>query len=131
MILQENRLFLLLKNLLLFFFHYLIGVLLTALMAGIYPAWIITKFRPAETLKSGSVNTNPQSAVLRKGLVVMQFSISVCLLIGLLLIGKQMNYMRHKSLGFDKDNIVILQLPPGGNMKEKTLLSNELTSITG
>ncbi len=107
----------------------LLGVLLTALMAGIYPAWIITRFRPAETLKSGSVNTNPQSAVLRKGLVVIQFSISVCLLIGLLLIGKQMNYMRHKSLGFDKDNIVIQQLPPGGNMKEKALLGNVLKSI--
>ncbi len=112
-------------------FSLLIGVLLTALMAGIYPAWIITKFRPAETLKAGSVNTNPQSAFLRKGLVVIQFSISVCLLIGLLLIGRQMNYMRQKSLGFDKDNIVVLQLPFGGNMKEKTLLSNELTSISG
>src|SRR5688572_30713559 len=82
----------------------LMGVLLTALMAGIYPAWIITRFRPADTLKAGSVNTNPKSAILRKGLVVMQFSISVCLLIGLLLIGKQMKYMREKSLGFDKDN---------------------------
>jgi len=112
-------------------FSLLIGVLLTALMAGLYPAWVITRFRPAETLKTGSVNTNPQSAVLRKALVVIQFSISVCLLIGLLLIGKQMNYMRHKSLGFDKDNIVILQLPFGGNMKEKALLSNELSSISG
>jgi len=109
----------------------LIGVMLTALLAGIYPAWIITRFKPVETLKSGSVNTNPQSAVLRKGLVVMQFSISVCLLIGLLLIGKQMSYMRHKTLGFDKDNIVILQLSPGSNMKEKTLLGNELRSIPG
>ena len=84
----------------------LIGILLTALMAGIYPAWLITRFRPATTLKAGSVNSSPQSALLRKGLVVAQFSISVCLLIGLLLIGKQMNYMQHKDLGFDKDNIV-------------------------
>jgi putative ABC transport system permease protein len=91
-------------------------------MAGIYPAWVITRFRPADTLKAGSVNSNPQSAFLRKGLVVVQFSISVCLLIGLLLIGRQMNYMHHKSLGFDKENIVILQLSPGNNMQEKALL---------
>ena len=109
----------------------LTGIFLTALMAGIYPAWIITRFRPATTLKSGSVNVNPQSALLRKGLVVAQFSISVCLLIGLLLIGKQMNYLQHKDLGFDKDNIVMLSIPPGGNVKEKTLLSNELGNISG
>ncbi|MGZ8539816.1 MAG: FtsX-like permease family protein [Chitinophagaceae bacterium] len=106
------------------------GILLTALMAGIYPAWIITQFKPATTLKSGSVNANPQSALLRKGLVIAQFSISVCLLIGLLLIGKQMNYLRQKNLGFEKDNIVMLSLPPGGNLAKKDLLANELKSIS-
>jgi len=113
------------------FISLLTGILLTALMAGIYPAWIITRFKPATTLKSGSVNVNPQSAILRKGLVVTQFSISVCLLIGLLLIGKQMNYMRDKNLGFDKDNIVMLSLPPGDNIKEKTLLAAELGNVPG
>jgi putative ABC transport system permease protein len=98
-------------------------------MAGIYPAWIITRFRPATTLKSGSVNAAPQSSLLRKGLVVTQFSISVCLLIGLLLISKQMSYMRHKDLGFDKDNIVTVPIPFNENTKEKILLGNELTNI--
>jgi putative ABC transport system permease protein len=112
--------------------YLLAGLLLTALMAGIYPAWIITRFQPATTLKSGSVNAgaNPQSSLLRKGLVVIQFSISVCLLIGLLLIGKQMNYMRHKNLGFNKDNIVMVSLPPGDHLKEKELLSNQLATIS-
>src|SRR5205814_358593 len=96
----------------------LIGILLTAFMAGIYPAWIITRFHPATTLKTGSVNATPQSALLRKGLVVTQFSISICLLIALLLIGKQMNYMQHKDLGFDKDNIVMVSIPFNENAKE-------------
>jgi len=106
------------------------GVLFTALMAGIYPAWVIARFQPATTLKSGSVNSNPQSVLLRKGLVVAQFSISVCLLIGLLLIGKQMNYLREKNLGFEKDNIVMVPLPPGGNLVKKELLANELKTIS-
>jgi len=109
--------------------YLLTGILLTALMAGIYPALIITRFHPVSALKSGSVNATPQSAILRKVLVVTQFSISICLLIGLLLIGKQMNYMQHKSLGFDKDNIVLLPLPDMGNLKQNELLANELSFI--
>jgi predicted permease len=109
----------------------LTGVLLTALMAGIYPAFIITRFHPAATLKAGSVIGTPQPALLRKGLVITQFSISVCLLIGLLLIGKQMNYMRHRDLGFDKDNIVMIPVPFEEERTKKMLLDNELRSIPG
>src|SRR4029079_5515844 len=100
-------------------------------MAGIYPAFIITRFHPATTLKTGSVNATPQSAWLRKGLVVTQFSISVCLLIGLLLIGKQMNYMQHKDLGFDKDNIAMVSVPFEEDTKKKLLFDNELRNIPG
>ena len=109
----------------------LTGIFLTSLMAGIYPAWIVTRFKPASVLKSGSVNAGTQSPFLRKGLVVTQFSISICLLIGLLLIGKQMNYLRHKNLGFDKDNIVMVRLPPGGNVAKKELLATDLKTIPG
>jgi putative ABC transport system permease protein len=112
-------------------FWLLTGILFTALMAGIYPSWIITKFRPVSMLKSGSVNANPGSSVLRKSLVVTQFSISICLLIALLLIGKQMTYMQTKNLGFDKDNMVLLPLPESNqdNKKQKELFSNELAAI--
>src|SRR5450432_2085206 len=106
----------------------LAGIFITALLAGIYPAFIITRFKPAITLKSGSVNAGSQSPLLRKGLVIAQFSISICLLIGLLLIGKQMNYMQHKDLGFDKDNFVIVPLPEV-NAKTAALLSAELAAI--
>ena len=109
--------------------YLLIGILFTALMAGIYPAWIITRFHPASALKTGSVNATPQSALLRKVLVVTQFSISICLFIALLLIGKQMNYMQHKNLGFDKDNIVLLTLPEFNATKQKELLAHELSAI--
>jgi ABC-type antimicrobial peptide transport system permease subunit len=109
----------------------LTGIFLTALLAGMYPAWIITRFQPASVLKSGSVNANQGTPLLRKGLVITQFSISICLLIGLLLIGKQMNYMRHKNLGFDKDNIVTMQIPPGSSIAKKELFASELKTIPG
>ena len=109
----------------------LIGVCLTALMAGIYPAWLITRFHPATALKTGSVNSSSQPTFLRKALVVTQFSISICLLIGLLLIGKQMNYMRHKDLGFDKDNIVTVPVQFSEDARQKKLFANELANIPG
>jgi ABC-type antimicrobial peptide transport system permease subunit len=105
-----------------------VGIVITTLMAGIYPAWIITKFHPATALKTGYVNATPQSSLLRKGLVITQFSISVCLLIGLLLIGRQMNYMRHKDLGFDKDNVLMVNVP-FEKSEQKLMLSNELSKI--
>jgi putative ABC transport system permease protein len=109
----------------------LAGMLITAFMAGIYPAWIITKFQARNTLKTGTVSQNLQSIFLRKGLVVVQFTISVCLLMALLLIGKQMNFMRHKNLGFDKDNIVVIDLGNQAKKAEVDLLSNELSKIKG
>jgi len=107
------------------------GIFLTSLLAGIYPAWIITQFQPATTLKTGTVGSTPQSSILRKGLVITQFSISICLLIGLILIGKQMSYMRNKNLGFDKENIVIVPVPFKEDSKEKFLLGNEISTIPG
>ncbi len=114
------------------FLSLLAGIFLTALMAGIYPAWIITRFNPVTALKSsGTVNVAPQSSLLRKGLVVTQFSISVCLLIALLLVGKQMNFLRTKELGFNKDNILLVPLPSERDAKKRALFGNELDNIPG
>jgi ABC-type antimicrobial peptide transport system permease subunit len=103
-------------------------MILTGLVAGLYPAWLITKFHPALTLKSGAVSPDPKSSFLRKGLVVMQFSISVGLLIALLFISQQMNYFRNKKLGFDKDNILIVPIP---DISKKDVFSQEAKNIPG
>ncbi len=104
----------------------LIGILITALLAGLYPAWLIAKFQPATTLKSGSLHSGPQSSWLRKGLVVTQFTISVCLLIAVLLMGKQLNYFQNKDLGFLKENTIILPIPENKNV---SLFSSELSKM--
>lgn len=105
----------------------LAGILVTSFIAGLYPAWLISKFQPAITLKSVTVTSSPQSSFLRKGLVVMQFSISIGLLVALLLMGKQLNFLRSKKLGFEKDNIVIIPLPDN---TKKDLFTNGLRKLS-
>lgn len=104
----------------------LTGIVLTGVIAGLYPAWLISKFQPAITLKSAQGPGDPKSSFLRKGLVVMQFSISVGLLISLIFIGKQMNFLKNKNLGFDKENIVIVPFP---DKARKEAFSNDLRKI--
>lgn len=93
-------------------FTLLLGIAVTGLLAGLYPAWILTRFNPVEVLKTGShVAGDHRSTWLRKGLVVMQFSISIVLLVAVALMAQQVNYLRSKNLGFDHENVVTVSLP--------------------
>ena len=90
---------------------FLPAILFTGLLAGLYPAWIIAKFNPVAILKTGSITTGAQgSSWLREALVVTQFTISAGLLITLLLIAQQVNYIRNNNLGFNKDNILNVEI---------------------
>ncbi len=105
----------------------LAGVFLIGLMAGLYPAWIIARFNPMKTLKAGSTLAGDQGSYwLRRTLVVLQFTISASLLIAVTLISQQVNYLRSKSLGFDKDNIINVSIS-GANKAH--VLAGELASI--
>jgi putative ABC transport system permease protein len=88
-----------------------IGIILTGFLAGLYPAWIIARFNPAVTLKARSgIVGNYGSPWLRKALVVTQFTISAGLLIAVTLIAQQVDFLRSKSLGFDRDNIINIEI---------------------
>lgn len=107
----------------------LLGIALTTLLAGLYPAWAMARFNPVLTLKSGSSGSGLHgSSWLRKGLVVMQFAISASLLMVVLVISKQVNFMQSKDLGFDKHNIISVAI--GDHGKAKTL-EQELRQIRG
>jgi len=103
-----------------------LGVVLTGLLAGLYPAWVLTRFNPVDVLKTGShVAGDHRSTWLRKGLVVTQFSISIILLVAVALMSQQVSYLRSKNLGFDHDNVVTVNIPQAG---KSTLLSSKLNS---
>ncbi len=93
----------------------LLGIVFTSLLAGLYPAWVIARVQAVNSLKTGWSAGNKGSAGLRRGLVVAQFSLSVGLLIALMLISQQMELLRSKDLGFDKENTVMIDLPGGAN----------------
>ena len=86
----------------------LIGIALAAgLLAGLYPAFYLTRFDAAKVLKGGAQSGTGKS-VFRRSMAVLQFVISITLIIGTLVIFRQMDYIQKKSLGFDKENVIIL-----------------------
>lgn len=77
------------------------------LLAGIYPALVLSGFKPADVLK-GRFATGTRGIFLRKALVVVQFTISIALIFGTLVVYHQMQYMRNQNLGFSKEQTVVI-----------------------
>uniref|UniRef100_UPI00359473D7 FtsX-like permease family protein n=1 Tax=Aquiflexum sp. TaxID=1872584 RepID=UPI00359473D7 len=78
---------------------------LTGLMAGIYPAIYLSKFKPIQILKS-NIKGSFGELLARKGLVVFQFSISLLLIIGIVVIGRQMSFIQNQNLGYNQSNLL-------------------------
>jgi putative ABC transport system permease protein len=77
------------------------------LLAGLYPALILSSFKPVVVLK-GKFATGTRGILLRKVLVISQFTISIGLIIATIIVYNQMNYMRNQDLGFNKDQVIVM-----------------------
>jgi len=91
----------------LFILYFIALIVVIALIAGIYPAIILSGFNPIEVLK-GKLRTKDSAGLFRKGLIVGQFVASIVMIICTIVIGKQMNYLQHKDLGYKKDQVIII-----------------------
>jgi putative ABC transport system permease protein len=86
----------------------LAAAFIVGIVAGIYPAFYLSSFKPASVLK-GSISTGSKNSLLRNGLVVFQFTASIILIISTIVIYNQMHYILNQNLGYDKDQVVMLQ----------------------
>lgn len=81
-----------------------------ALLSGLYPAFVLSGYRPVAVLKGRFKNTG-KGALFRKGMVVMQFVASITLIVGTFTVYRQIRYMQEQQLGVDIDQTVVLQSP--------------------
>ncbi|SFQ10691.1 ABC transporter permease [Parafilimonas terrae] len=81
----------------------------TLVISSIYPALLLSSFEPVKALK-GKINANFSNAAFRKVLVVVQFTFSIILITGTIVIGKQLQYINSKQLGYDKENVLSMKM---------------------
>lgn len=108
----------------------LIGSLLLGLLAGFFPALYLSSFKPILVLKGLKLNDRGALS-LRKVLVVVQFSISIVLIIGAVIISQQMHYLRSAKLGFNTDQVVAIRSANFLSPSDRSAFKNELKQITG
>ncbi len=88
---------------------YLLGIgLITGVLAGSYPAFYLSSFNPIMVLKNIKIKSGSWTGFIRQGLVVMQFSASIILIIATVIIYQQIQHVKNRNLGFSKDNLVYI-----------------------
>lgn len=87
-----------------------IGLAITTLLGGLYPAFVLSAFRPAEALRGG-VHQASGGFQLRQTITVFQFMLAVGMIAGVLVMYKQMDFLQNHSLGFNKNKVLTIQLP--------------------
>jgi len=89
----------------------LVGIILfTGFSSGIYPAFMLSSFKPADVLKRGLLQLGSGGFLLRKILVISQFTATIVLIIGTTVIYKQLNYIKNKDIGLNRDHVVVIAL---------------------
>jgi putative ABC transport system permease protein len=103
----------------------IILLLFITVVSGAYPSFLLASFKPVKILK-GEVKGNLQYLLLRKALVVFQFSISAFMLIATLLVGSQISFMQKKDLGFQPEQLMIVKMNNSAIQRQRISFRQEL-----
>jgi len=107
---------------------FLIITLLAGILAGLYPAFLLSSFNPLNIFNSRS-GTDSGGSGIRRVLVVLQFSISIVLIIGTIVVHQQLTFIRNLNLGYEKDHLVYL--PARGDFDDLDVFAKELRNYAG
>ena len=108
----------------------LLITLIIGVIAGSYPAFYLSKLKPVATLKGHAVFTANRFN-LRTSLVVFQFIITIVLIVSTLVIGNQINFIQTKDIGFDKDQLMIIDINSGAVRRQFQAMKNEFSTLAG
>lgn len=100
-------------------------VLVTGLLSGSYPAFYLSSFKPVSVLK-GTLSSSNTKGMLRKVLVVVQFVLSLILIIGTIVVSGQMRFLENKDLGFEQDNLMLLKVNDGDFLEKYPVFREQL-----
>ena len=113
------------------FIFLVLVTLITSAFAGLYPAKVLSSYLPVLSLKGTGAQKRSEKWILRKGLIVFQFSVSLVFIIGSIVIANQLRYTREKDLGFTSDAIITAETPRGEGFAKVAVVAQKIKEIAG
>jgi ABC-type antimicrobial peptide transport system permease subunit len=110
-----------------FWFISLLFIIFTSLVSGSYPAFYLSSFKPVKVLK-GSFGVGRFASLPRKVLVVLQFTVSITLIIGTIIVYRQIQHAKDRPVGYDRNSLLMVQIKSPDLLQNFTALENELKS---